>query len=169
MSEITPVPPVARRLFGTKRPSRGCLIKCGLGLLVMAYLVFRLYAMIEAEMWQSHTRWVLGRALNGYVDDHHGRLPPTFGALKPKYLEDDNLFLWGYRDGTKRRWFEWLYFPKEKLDGLPSGTILLAAPLTASHLFKAKTRLTWGPSGWRSIPEVEFQRLIREQTTSAAK
>lgn len=156
---------------GRKPPSRGCLIACGIIVVVLTYIFTGpLYPPgVNASFFQPHSAWMMGRALSSYADDHDGQLPPAFQELFPKYLQKEDVFVWGYHDERGEGSFEWLYYPRGKLNDLPRDTIILAAPRTSFDFLWRRQRLVkYRGLGFRHIPEAEFQRLIREQTPPAA-
>ena len=168
MSETPFIPPNAAHPAGRKPPSRGCLIVCGIIVGVLTYIFTGpLYPPgVVASFWQSHSMWMMGRALNSYADDHDGQLPPAFQELFPKYLQKENLFAWGYHDERGDGTFEWLYYPLGKLNDLPRDTIILAAPRTSFDFLWRRQRLVrYRGLGFHHIPEADFQRLIREQNS----
>jgi hypothetical protein len=97
-----------------------------------------------------------------YANKHEGRLPPTLWTLVPEFLSPDEFAALRYYDPDKGGTFDWLYFPRAKLEGLPAETILLAAPSADS--LATHRRLVEGASVSNRFPsETEFERLIREQ------
>ncbi len=165
MSETLQSQPEAGPLSGSKRPSRGRLITCTVIVLLLAALHSSTLwpPAFIASLFNSHSRWLLGKAFPAYAEDHEGQLPPTFEALVPKYLREHDLLVGRYhnRGGGVS---EWIFFPPHKSAGQPRNTIILAAPTTTFAFPWRRQRLIMNEDlRFRQIPEADFQRLIREQ------
>ena len=104
-----------------------------------------------------------------YAEEHGHRLPPTLGALVPGSMSQEVLAAHRFIN-EKNEERDWLYFPREKLDGLPLDTIILAAPGISLDDSGKPCRLVMKPDlSTDCIPEDYFQRLIREQNPPSAK
>ena len=170
MSETPPVSPDAARPAGPKRPSRGCLIACGIIAVVMTYLFMGpcSFSAITAGAFDIGRIQNMMMALDRYAEEHDERLPPTLYTLIPRYVSEEDFAKFRYSDVNKGGRSDWLYFPKAKLAGLPAHTILLAAPGTFPGGAGKQRRLVSGPGHLHDqIPEADFQRLIREQNPPA--
>ena len=172
MSETLPPQPEAGPPSAPKRPSRGCLIACAVIVLLLAALHSSSLwpPAFIASMYNSHSRWLLGKAFGGYAEDHEGQLPPTLRGLIPQYLSEDDFFIGGYHDERNGGIAAWMYFPPTKPVGLARNTIVLAAPNTTFAFPWRRQRLIRDLGGsFHRIPEADFQRLIREQNPPAPR
>ena len=165
MSETPPVPPAAERPARPRRVARILGIAGGSSIALFVLVLIVESYWIESSSLNTQLGHLLRmmNAISMYAEDHEGRLPPTLWALIPNDIGQEDFSRYRYRYVTKGELLDWLCFPKEKLKGLPPDTILLAAPGTSIGEFGKQERLVLKPDHADSIPEAEFQRLIREQ------
>ena len=172
MSETVPAPTAAERPVWPTRRTLILWIVFGGIVLGLSCFLSRQHSRIdqpESYLNGAHIREMYDGLIE-YSSDHDWRLPPTLRELIPQYLTEERFAYLRYCDKVTGKRADWLYFPKEKLDDLPPGTIVLAGPGSILDGSGIRSRFVWGrPPLADQIPEAEFQRLIREQNPPASK
>ena len=171
MSETPPVPPATKRHARPKRRSLTVWIAVAVILVLLAIVCLLTNGVVELRDGpRPHDGMTLmSTALRIYADDNIDHLPPTLRAMIPVYLSeknyDDSRYEWPRKSGRH----DWLYYPREKLDGLPQDTIILASPVILLNTSEVQLRIVSKADGsFAYIPEADFQRLIREQNPPAS-
>lgn len=172
MSENPPLSPDAERPAGPKRPSRTFWLLLSV-VIVLAAAVFAIPFFGEVKVRDGPRPddgiRGMGICLLTYAAYTDGHLPPTLRAMIPEYLPQQTFDDWRYKAQRTKERFDWLYFPRERLDALPKDTILLASPTTLLNTAGAQLRIVTKAAGdTYYIPEADFQRLIHEQNPPPA-
>ncbi len=171
MSETPPVSPNANRPARLKRNSLVFWIASVIGTIIVLVMFATpcSYPFTTPEARNSGHIRKLRSAILMYAKDHNGNLPPNLWALTDKYIGKTALKNVLYLDDVMGKGYGWLYFPHEKLDGLPQDTIILASSGITSGPPPEELRRVWQVGSQEHfIPEADFQRLIREQNPPAA-
>ena len=170
MSETLPPAPEAPRPSGPKRRSLILWFAVSLAVgLAIAFFALRYFMADYVRERRNREHLVfMGGAITNYAAFHGGRLPPTLGTMVIGEMTQAFADFHRYSSKKKGERFDWLYFPKEKLEGLPGDTVLIAAPEPTPGDAGKQYRLVWesGAEACR-ISEADFQRLIREQNPPA--